>query len=302
MRILKKGTFYLSSAWGAQLLTGYGISILLARHFGSEVYGIYGSVMSILVWIETGILSGFPTAIQKYVGEKKEDALAVLKSAVQLQFVFIFILFVVSFFLSPRIAGFLNDSSLTFFIRVAIIDVWLYGYFFIVLHLQNGLHKFGRQAVLLIIYGISKLGFIYFLVMKMNTITGALIGNIAGSAVGLTLGIVFIYSEHLPKPKIKFDHMKILRFATPIILYSIAIHLILNVDFWLVKKFIEDKAVPGFYYAASQMARVPYYFFFGLSATALPVMSDVLANRDKETAMQTIKTATCCLCCHLEHW
>ena len=106
------------------------------------------------------------------------------------------------------------------------------------------------------------------------------------------MSIILIYSERLPVSKKKFNHAAIMRFAAPIILYSIAIHLILNVDFWLVKKFIADKAMPGFYYAASQMARVPYYFFFGLSATALPVMSDVLANRDKETARQTIKTAT----------
>jgi len=290
--MLKKGTFYLSSAWGVQLLAGYGISIFLARHFGLEMYGIYGSVMSILVWIETGILSGFPTAVQKYVAEKKEDALSVLKSAVQLQFIFILILFSLSFIFSHRIAGFLNDDRLTFYIRIAIIDVWLYGYFFTVLHLQNGLHNFGKQALLLCIYGVSKLGFVYVLAMKMNTITGALIGNIAGSAIGLILGIVMAYSAHLPRPKLQFNYGTIMRFATPIILYSLAIHLILNVDFWLVKKLIKDVRLPGIYYAASQMARVPYYFFFGLSATALPVMSDVLANRDSETARQTIKAAT----------
>ena len=83
----------------------------------------------------------------------------------------------------------------------------------------------------------------------------------------------------------------ILRFATPIIFYTLAINLILNIDLWLVKKYFSQSAIPGYYYVAGILAKVPYYLFFGLNAAVLPYLSGALASGDHKVAHQTIRTA-----------
>ena len=197
MKVLHKGTFLLTLAWCIQLLVGYAINMWLAKYFGPEVIGTYGTVMTILVFIEVGVLSGFPTAIQKFISARNEDAVPVLKRVSQLQFVYVVALFCLSIMAAPFIAIILNDQSLSFYIRIAVIDLWLYSFFFIFLHLQNALHHFGKQAILIIIYGISKLCFVYLLVLKTQSITGALIANFVGSAIGLVFGIIFAFSERV---------------------------------------------------------------------------------------------------------
>ena len=82
----KKGTIYLILGWTTQLCAGYFLNFWLGRKLGVEGYGTYGVVMSILLWIEVGVISGLPTAIQKFVSANESRALSIMKAAVRIQF------------------------------------------------------------------------------------------------------------------------------------------------------------------------------------------------------------------------
>jgi len=286
----KKGTIYLILGWTTQLCAGYFLNFWLGRKLGVEGYGTYGVVMSILLWIEVGVISGLPTAIQKFVSANESRAMSIMKAAARIQFWYITIIFFLSFLAAPLIAEGLKDSNIAFYLRIAVLDVWIYGFFFMILSLQNGLHRFGIQAILIGVYGISKLAFVILLVSVMGSVTGAFVANMVGSAVGLGIGLWFVRTAHIQKESSGFEIRVLLKFAAPVALFSIVINLLLNVDLWCVKYFLEAKQ-SGLYVSASTIARIPYFIFFGLSATVLPVLSGALSENNLEKIKRTIQTA-----------
>lgn len=287
---LKRGTIFLIWGWAIQLIAGYFLNIWLARRFGPEIYGTYGVVMGLLLWIEVGTISGIPTAIQKFVASNENRAKAILRESCQLQFVGVSVLFVVVYACAPYIGRVLKDTFLASQLRVALWDIWVYSYFFIFMSLQNGLHRFAHQAILIGVYSASRLAFVFLYVSLLHTITGAFIANIAGSAVGLALSLVFLRAVRIKAGTMGFGRRKIFKFAMPVAFFSLGINLLLNVDLWMVKYFIGGKS-PGYYTAASTIARIPYILFFGLSATVLPALSKALADEDKRRIESTIQGA-----------
>lgn len=281
---------FLTIAWALQLLTGYGIRICIARSLGVEAYGTYGVVMAVLLWIEVGVLSGFPTAIQRFAAAHPEKIRAIIRYAGGFQFVYILILFAGSFLAAPWVARILKDTSLEFLLRLALVDIWFYGYYFIFLSLQNGLHHFGRQAALIALYSVSKLICVLVLVDVTRSVSGALIANILGSVTGLSAAFVFGYLDLKQRPKESLEPRHLLQFAVPVIIYSLVIHLIYNLDLWMVKYFHGSMAA-GYYSAAGAVSQIPYYLFFGLSSTVLPYLSGLLARGDMIEGRQLIGTA-----------
>ncbi len=135
------------------------------------------------------------------------------------------------------------------------------------------------QALLVAVYALAKLGGVYALVGLWGRLEGALVANIGGSMVGLVLAWIVWRRLEKPTPsQAAFDARSLLRFAAPVALFSLTINLFLNVDLWLVKAFCAS-ADPGYYTAASTIARIPYYLFFGLSATVLPSVSTGLGPK-----------------------
>ena len=108
----KRGTFYLIVSWTVLLFTGYVLNVLLARYLGPKSYGIYGLVMSVLLWIEIVVINGLPYAVQKFISSDESRSGAILWTAGQMQFVVSVILFGISFALAPLIASFFKDTRL----------------------------------------------------------------------------------------------------------------------------------------------------------------------------------------------
>jgi len=69
------------------------------------------------------------------------------------------------------------------------------------------------------------------------------------------------------------------------------LNLFFYVDFWTVRYFFSDE-VPGFYYLASLIGRVPFFIFLGLTATLLPTLSSALHENRLESVRETIRTST----------
>jgi O-antigen/teichoic acid export membrane protein len=290
LSILRIGTIFLITGWGIQLLSGYFLNTWLARRMGPEIYGNYGVVMALLLWIEVGAISGIPTAVQKFVSSKMNDSRIILKKACQLQIVYVSLLFFVSFLCAPVIGRLFQDNHLSFYFRIALWDIWLYSFFFILMALQNGLHQFKKQAYLILVYSVSKLACVIIFVSVFNSLTGAFLANIAGSLIGLVYGIYYWRRAQLPDYTSSFRWSTLFQFAWPVAIFSLAINLFLNVDLWMVKYFVGGE-VPGYYNAAATIARIPYFLFFGLSATVMPALSKKLSENDHNGAERIIRIA-----------
>jgi len=286
---MRKGTFILSIAWSVQLLAGFAINRWLGLYLGPELYGTYGVIMETLLWLEIGVISGIPVAIQKFIAADESKAKVVLQKASVLQVWVMAVIFSVSFFMAPFIAKIYQEPQFTFFLKIAILDIWVYGFFFVFVSLQNGLRHFKKQAFLIGFYAVCKLGFVLLLTPRMSSITGALWANIAGSVLGLAAGIFFAKKEKWVDT-VSFDPKPFFRFAAPVAVFALFIQLFQNVGLWLVRYFIGD-AASGQYYSALIIAKVPYYIFFALSAVVLPVLSRAISNKDDEQIAHTIQSS-----------
>ena len=281
----KKGTITLILGWGSLPLTGYVLNIWLARYFEPEIYGVYGLVMSILIWLQIFVITGLPHSVQKFVSSDEQNAGSILWTTVCIQFVVMLCLLIIVFFAIPLLARLFHDRRLIFYCRIAFLQLLFYGFFHLLVAFQNGLRRFGKQATLLIIYSLSKLGFVFLLVTILRSITGALLANSAGAVVGLVVGILFLTEKRIQP---FYDMRKLIRFAIPTLLYSLMITFLLYIDLWVVRYYLEDR-ICGFYVASSNVARIPYFLVVGLSATVLPTVSRRLATGALNAVRSTIE-------------
>jgi O-antigen/teichoic acid export membrane protein len=65
--VAARGTIELLVARGCFLVSGYLIAVILARGLGPLEYGVYGVVMSLLVWLEMLGSIGVPGAMTKRI-------------------------------------------------------------------------------------------------------------------------------------------------------------------------------------------------------------------------------------------
>jgi O-antigen/teichoic acid export membrane protein len=289
---LRKGTVFLILAWGVVLVTGYGLTLVLARLLVKEALGEYGLVMSVLVWLEIVVINGLPVAVQKFTAANPKQAYGILKSGAGIQALAAAALYAAAYFGAPLLAGLFQDGQLTFYFRIAFLNIFLYGFLHLLASFQNGMGRFGRQAFILTVFAFGKLGCVVLFLILGRDLVWAFWGNAAGAALGILAGAAFIRRA----PKVKaFESGALVRFALPSVLYSLAVSLLLSLDLWFVNRMLGrgDGAV---YTVSSQIARIPYFLVFGLSATVLSAVSAAVAAGRMQNARGTIAQAIRFLC------
>lgn len=271
------------------VLSGYAVNIFLSRTLGVEQYGVFGVVMSVLVWVELSVIVGIPTAMQKFIGEDQKHAYTLRKVALGMQLKYSIVVFLLFFLSADVLADLLNDHSLAFYLRVASVDIVLYALYRLFINVHNGMKKFGKQTVASIVYAAGKMAAIFVLVWRGAAVAGALAGNAIGSALGL-LAAVFLKPGIAPS-EMNFEKRRIIRYATPIILFTLLMNLFLSLDLWFVKAFL-DSAAAGYYVAASTVAKVPYFLFLALSFTLLPSLAKAKKQEDAPRVQQLVWQST----------
>lgn len=295
MSELKRGTLILFIGWTVQLLAGYALKILIAGQLGPIGYGQYGVVMSILLWIEMGAINGFSTTVQKFVADDPKNLKSILLTVGKVQLLVNAVLFCLCYFNAQSIAGLFQDTQLSSLLQFALWDIWIYSFYFLFFAALNGLHQFGKQTLVISVYALSKLLFVVLLLSTMHSVQGALLANILASAAGLLPGIILIHSHWGQSENHKIQIPKLLKFAMPVALNVLTMQLLFSIDLWFVKYYQGSEAA-GYYTAASDIARVPYYLFFALSSVVLPMLSRALTNQETLLIKQTIRSAIRLIC------
>lgn len=270
------------------MLSGYALNVFLARYFGPEQYGVYGVAMAMLVWVELFVINGVPTAMQKFIAESPERAVAWLRLGQRMQFGYALSLFVVFMFSVPLLSASLDDPVFKRILWIAGPDILLYGLYWFYLGVHSGLHRFESQALIIASYGLSKVTCCIGLILLGVGLDGAVIGNFLGSTIGLVIGAVLLQRTHLPKTIATEHYSSVIKFAVPIVLYTLSNNALLYIDLIFVKKFMPSMAA-GHYTAAATIARVPYFIFLGLTATVLPALSRMLAQEDVAASRRLLR-------------
>lgn len=268
-----KGIIYLGITRLLFLASGYVIHLGLGRLLGPELYGTYSVVISLITMINLVLTTGIPSAASKFVSERPDMAQSILKTSAKLLFYLSLFTFATYFISANFVAELLRDRTLTPLIRLSSIIIPIYAFFRLYLSYLNGLQDYRNQSIVSIVYYLSKIGFVFGFVFLGYSVYGAVFGISISPIVGLFVAITI---AGIPQGVAKYEnYTRIIRFALPIILLSLALNFAISIDLLALKAIIRNPQEIGYYSAASMISKVPLVLLGALNMALFPAISSV---------------------------
>lgn len=280
-----KGTAYLIISQLIFLLAGYLVHIALARKLGPELYGVFGVLMSLYLINRAFFGNGLPKAVSKILAESKNVS-AIVKSSFKLQILLTISFTLLYILLAGKIALILKDPGLEIYI------VYL-GFIMIPLSLLslcangflNGLRMFKQQAIAKILNPTFRVIFTLLFLYLGFKLFGALTAYLLGLIIALVFCVGFLKatkkgSKESKRTKEDLFSLKkrIIIFALPLTVASLANTLLRNVNVLFIKSLLTDNLLVGLYTAAATISNIPFIVFAPFSFTLLPVISKSMAS------------------------
>jgi len=287
--VAARGTVQLLIGRGLFMVSGYLITVILARGLGPAAYGVYGVVMSLLLWIEVVGDLGIQRATIKMVPEVT-DSSQVAQTSAALLLVVSLLLFALCWAAAPWLASVFTLADGARLFRIAILDLPFNGLYLAYQGVLQGYRKFGTLAVTLVLYSLVKLLGIAALLLIGLSVEAALIVNVLATVGALC----FLFTQNRPRIGLPDKALvkSMLKVAAPLGVFVVTMQFLLSAHLWLLKRFSTDDAVIGFYAAAFNLARLPTVVPFVLTGVVLASISLALARNDVQLARHYLQAAS----------
>jgi stage V sporulation protein B len=277
------GSMLLMVSSGIFMVSGYVINILLGRVLGPELYGFYGVLVSIISFINIMQSAGLTQSVSKYVAEGKSDPEAILKTGLIMQLFFSLFLILTFFLAADLIANVLNNKNLVPYLHIAAFVFPGYGLYALFSDYFNGKKQFHTQAFANMLYGIIRL-VIILIGASIWKVTGALFGFIVGPLLAIA---PFLF---LPKSKEVFPKKKLLLFSLPFVSFALLANILQSFDILFVQSIVQNQQQTGFYTAAQNIAKIPYYTLNALFMIIFPLIASHTGQGRHRQATELINT------------
>jgi O-antigen/teichoic acid export membrane protein len=285
------GTIALVLSRGCYFFLGYLVVVVLARSFGPAAYGTYGVIMAVLVWLEQSARMAVPVAATKLLAEARGHGERVQRSALALNLSLHMLFFALLWLAAPWLASWFGIDNGAFLIRLAAIDVPLYGIYTALQAIHQGSHHFLRIGVAEVVYALTKLlGVLVIVYLGISLVNAFVVNSLTTLA-----GIAFL----LPRTSFwsKEDWLALVRpiavVAAPMGLYALATLLTSSLDLWILQILLTSAqaATIGVYLAVLNIARVPGFALSAVAAVLLPSVSQANARNDQVLVERYINQA-----------
>jgi O-antigen/teichoic acid export membrane protein len=285
------GTIALVLSRGCYFFLGYFVVVVLARSFGPAAYGAYGVIMAVVVWLEQSARMAVPSAATKLLAESEGHGEPVQRSTLALNLVLHVLFFAALWVAAPQLASWFGIEDGAFLIRIAAIDLPLYGVYTALQAIHQGHHRFLRIGVAEAVYALSKLLGVLVIVYLGISLVKAFVVN----ALTTVIGIAFL----LPRTRFwsRKDWLAFVRpivvIAAPMGLHALAQLLTSSLDLWILQIMLAgaQEATVGLYLAALNIARVPGFALSAVAAVLLPSVSQANALNDRALVERYINQA-----------
>jgi O-antigen/teichoic acid export membrane protein len=287
------GNIYILSSRIIALACGFILHIFLARRLGPEIYGLYGLIMSILLWVEFTVMHGIPSTYRKVISEDENMFESVIHSMKRVFLPYCLVVLAVFAFASPLVSQVFNDSRLLLLLLIAGIDIPFYGMFLANISILNGHRVFNRQSMSFSLYALFKTIFVILLMLLGFGLKGALIGNILASFFGLLVAFSFVKRLKDKRNEGKIFDLKprMVAFGFPYLLYILTANLLIHIDMWFVKGILNDDVMIGYYSASYNLSRPLFLLITGITAVLFPSFSKAISENNTLLSQKYIKQA-----------
>jgi len=267
------------------LVSAYGTHVTLARLLGASDYGDYGIILNALSTASVFLTAGLPEAIAKIVAQRPELTSAVAYQALRLQARLAVLLAVGYALLSPLLARVLKDPAIASSMALSAISIPGVAIVAVAQGTLNGQRRFWAQAML--VGGGAAL-------RCAAVVTLTYFYRVPGAVVGLVVAPTIVGLATLPalRPHAEpgvFDPKELAHFARPVVVFTVALALLMNLDLFGVKAAGVSAERIGLYAAAATVAKMPYLVLSALGVVLLPVLSS--KGSENDAARSTLRTA-----------
>lgn len=262
------GAVYIMGAQALVLVLGYVTHLWIGRELGPSLYGVYGVVLSMQSIFGLFLTLGVPVAVSRFVARDEETAQSVLAKGVRLQMLIAVIVAGSVLLLSPVLARLLGDPTLTSYIAFSAAVIFAQALYPVYTQFFGGIHLFSRQSLLTAIYAVVKLAGALSLIYVLH-VYGAFAGFLIGGIAAAIFGWYWTRGVGGSKPT-ALSTRSFLAFAGIYVLVLVGLQILISLDLFMVKAFLRDDTVAGYYNAAVTLSRIPYQLLQALGFIVLP--------------------------------
>lgn len=266
------------------MIINYFYQLISGRLLGPANYSIFGSLVAItyIFSVFGGVIN---TSIAKFCSDYKNDygKIKTMFIRYSIRILFLGLLsFAIFSILTPIIHRNLGiDSSILILMIGILIPISLISSLFS--GIMRGLQMFYKYSILTIVHPILKFIIGIPLLLLGFNVFGALFGFVFSSILICIISFLFLTFLLRYESK-KVETREIIKYSIPVLLISLCINIIINLDIIMVKAiFSENEA--GFYAASSTLMKVILW----ISGSILFVMFPKISN-NKERAKYILKS------------
>jgi stage V sporulation protein B len=268
---LLTSALFIVAAQAVVLILGWITHPIIGRFLGPAAYGVYGVVLSLQTIVGLLLTLGIPMAISRFVAQDHDHAHSILYQAARLQLLLAVIAAGATVLFSPVFASLLGDSSLVPYIRMVSLILLFQASYPLFTQYLGGLHYFGRQAALTVIYAVAKLvGAVglFFIFHLYGVLAGFAIGGLVASIIGW-----FWIRDAGGYQRRQLPIKAFISFAGMYVIILIGLQILISLDLFMVKALLKDDTSTGYYNAAVNLSRISYFLLQSLSFIILPSVS-----------------------------
>jgi O-antigen/teichoic acid export membrane protein len=237
------------------LLSGFAVSIILARGLGPAEFGVYGVVMSMMVWLERVISAGIPGATATLLLRGGGQQTTIQQSARVLMGLLAVPMFGLVWIAAPTMSEYLGIASGTTLIRLAALNLPAMALYYAYDSIFNGQRMFAAQSMLQIAQSAAKLAGILILLWIGLSVAGAFIAHIAATAIAVLL-VPLRFRIERGRPSWA-TMREMIRIALPMGTYLIALSVLMSLSLWQLQAAAAQATEDvGFYVASVNLTRI----------------------------------------------
>jgi len=289
-----RGTVAMVAGQAAYFVIGYAVVVVLAREMGPALYGSYGVIMSVLVWVEQSGRHAFQTSVSRMVAVEPSRGDSVLRAAVCLNLFVNAGLYLGFWLASPWLARWFGIVDADWYFRVAAIDLPFFALYSTLQGVHQGHRRFYQLALANALYAAAKLVGVVALSRGGIEVVEALAVNVVASLAGILVLARSSGLEVWPKaPWDAADVRRLLATGAPVGAYTVANLFDSALPLWVLKAWSGQvgDAASGLYVAASNVAVVPSISISVLGMVLLPAVARAVSRGEKPLVRRYIRQA-----------
>jgi stage V sporulation protein B len=299
-----RGALYLAASNVYFIFAGMAIQFGLPAVLSRATFGSYTIVNSIASWFNNVLVTGTIQAVSRTSAAEPEKARAVEAAGLRMHARIAIGLAIAFAAAAPGIAWFEHDSSLTAPLMLASLIVAGYAFYAVFVGTANGMHRFGVQAGLTVVFATIRAGALIGMGVIGAGVIGVIGGWVAAVAVILVLTVWWVGLPGKIVPALKQPVSPMAKYFVRVAIYLVLFNAIMFVDANLLKRILSEHLATlglakaevsrlsdvqvGYYGAVQNLARLSYQVLIAATFVAFPLISRSTFSNDKSATKQYV--------------